>query len=253
MQVGAATWAGTVIEGYSGSFGAVRRVRVVGGAGGWTKVVSPRAYANDLGVKALTVASDLASEVGEQIGGFVPAAARLGRNFVRRGDVASVVLREVIGTTPWYLDAAGVTHVGAHKAAPVMGGYEILSYDPMHRMVTCSVDDPLTLAIGSQISDTARLGSIVLTIRELEYRIEQGQLRVSAWTGGTDMSECRLPKALTAIIEHTVSQHLYGAYRYEVESCTGDKLTLRSSGRSDQMPERLPSVIQLPGVPGVTG
>lgn len=65
VQLGALTLRGTVDPTHSGEFADARRVRVLGGAGGWGKELPPRSYHNDAGVKRSTILQDAAREAGE--------------------------------------------------------------------------------------------------------------------------------------------------------------------------------------------
>ncbi len=191
ITIGTLSLKGTVVPRLSGSFGLATKVRVIAGGAGWAKSVAPKHYHNEAGVKALTVLSDAARSVGETIAG-TPPQDRVGIDFVRRSGPASRVLEQVLGSSPWYVDYAGVTRVGAQVEREVSGTYELLSYDPRAQLVTLAVDDPVTIGVGSVLR--TRLDSPV-TVRELEFELTAGKFRVSAWVGGDALSAARAVRA----------------------------------------------------------
>jgi hypothetical protein len=60
FQFGSMACEGTVLADVGGAFLSKRTVRIVAGSGGWGKAVAPKAYHNDGGVRAETIAEDAA-------------------------------------------------------------------------------------------------------------------------------------------------------------------------------------------------
>jgi hypothetical protein len=83
VKIESSEWHGTVAPAYSGTFSAVRKLRVVGGANGWASSLPARQYHNDLGVKVETVIRDAAAECGETIGNLDLPSTRLGHDWTR--------------------------------------------------------------------------------------------------------------------------------------------------------------------------
>jgi hypothetical protein len=239
---------GTISPEASGTFGLQRKVRIVAGGGGWGQALKPKNYHNDAGVKARSIAEDAAREVGEQLGGFVPAAERVGADYVRNRAVASAVLEEVIGAgVPWWVDFAGVTQVGPRAAAELdPADYEVLAFDPRARLVTLGVDDPSALQIGSIVSE--RLDA-PLTVREFELLVTPEELRIRAWCPLDDASEGRLPGLLRTIVERVLAGRLLGKYRYRVLKMAGDRVELQAVSTAAGLPDVLP-VSMWPGLAG---
>lgn len=240
---------GTIAPEASGTFGLQRKVRIVAGGGGWGKILKPKDYHNDAGVKARSIADDAAREVGEQLGGFVPAAERIGADYVRDRVSAAAVLEDVIGEgVPWWVDYAGVTQVGPRPAVELdPADYEVLANNPRDRVVTLAVDDPSKVTIGSILSE--RLDA-PQTVRELELLVTPEELRIRAWCASDDATEGRLPALLRSIVERITAGRLYGKYRYRVLRMAGDRVELQAVSQAAGLPDVIP-VSMWPGVAGV--
>lgn len=243
------TLSGTVAPEASGTFGLQRKARVVAGGGGWGRALKPKHYHNDAGVKARSIAEDAAREAGEALGSFVPAAERVGADYVRDRVLASAVLEEVIGEgVAWWVDYAGVTQVGPRPAVEVTAAdYEVLAFDPRARVVTLAVDDPAKLGIGSIIAE--RLDA-PLTVREFELVVTPDELRIVAWCPLAESPEGRLPGLLRTIIERVLAGRLFGKYRYRVLRMAGDRVELQAVSTAAGLPDVLP-VSMWPGLAGV--
>lgn len=249
VTIGKLTASGTVDPSDSGTFGGVTKLRVVGGAGGWgarPALASP--YHNDLGVKARLVAEDAARAVGESLGGFVPRAERLGRDYLRQHTLpAARALEDAAGGADWWVDLAGVTQVGTRPSStPDPASYVVQAYDPDGRRVTLAVDSPELIPIGAVL--TKDLPAAV-TVREVTIEVsgdsEEG-LRVVAW-GGT--GEGALAGALRSVVERMTDRGLPYVYRYSVVKMSGVRVELRAVRRAAGLPDTL-ALSMWPGVAG---
>lgn len=178
VRVGSLECQGTLLRSFSGSFELASRCRVVGGAGGWAKRLTPRHYHNDARVKVSTVVRDAAREVGEKIelvGGF---DGRLEVDFVRQAAPASRVLEQVLGAAAWWVGYDGITRAGPREQVEVSGSYELLDFDPRAKVATLAVDDPSAIVIGSILRNRLRRP---LVVRQLELEVTRGALRLTAW------------------------------------------------------------------------
>lgn len=250
LKIGTLTLSGTVVPEQDGTFGASRRSRIVGGAGGWRKAVVAKAYHSDAGVKAKVVAEDAAREVGETLGGYVPLADRLGVDYVRQAGPASRTLEDSIGVSvAWWVDYAGVTQVGPRPTTLVpASAYELLAYDPRARVATLNVTDPTAVVVGSELSE--RLDS-VQTVREFELRVDADKIRIKAWMGGGEGEAGRLAALLRGIVKRATDGQVQGKYRYRVVRMAVDgRVELQAVRRVVGLPDILP-VSQWPGVAGV--
>jgi len=243
------TLVGTVTSVMTGVHLEQRKCRVIAGAGGWARGVTRKSYHNDAGVKARLVAEDLAREVGETLGEFMPAADRIGVDYVRQAGPASRVLEHVIGDgVPWWIDYAGRTCVGPRPAAGPIDGYDVLAYDPRQRSLTIAVDEPGRVRIGTVIAQPPLASP--QTIREYELHIDAKASRVVAWCGGGGPDRGRLAGLLSAIARRATDGDLWGKYRYRV-------VAMRDDGRVDLQAVRagagLPDLRPVQVWPGVAG
>ncbi|MDF3069179.1 MAG: hypothetical protein K0R38_4780 [Polyangiaceae bacterium] len=247
LQIGELTLSGTIAPQSDGTHGLQRRCRVVAGAGGWGVLVSPKDYHSDAGVKARTVADDVARAAGEALGTFAPGAERVGVDYLRQAGPASRVLEDAARGAPWWVDYAGVTHVGARPTTnPDPSVYEVLEYDPLTRRLTLAADDLTKLSVGAVL--TERLDE-PQTIRELEVVVEGGKLRVKAWCGGTASSAGELADLLKAIVARATDEKLFGKYRYRVVSQVEGRLNLQATKKRAGLPDAV-AVSMWPGVAG---
>lgn len=254
IQIGdGLTLIGTVVAAQDGTHLEQRRCRIVGGAGGWGRLVGRKNYHNDVagGVKARLVAEDAAREVGETLGDFAPESERVGgKDYVRSVGPASRVLEHVIGNVAWWVDYAGRTCAGVRPSVPVTlaEGYDVLQFDPRNRTLTFSVDRPELVAIGLVLTQPPLEAPQI--IREFDLHIEHDSTRVIAWCGGSDRERGRLAGLMRAIVHRATDGALLGKYRYRV-------VAMRDDGRVDLQAVRkdagLPDVQPISMWPGVAG
>jgi hypothetical protein len=248
ITLGALQLVGTVVPQFDGKFALQRKCRVVAGGNGWGTYLRAKAYHNDAGIKAQLIAADAAREAGETLGAFVPAAERVGNDFVRRSALASNVLEEVIGGVAWWVGYDGVTQGGSRPSSALPStSYEVLAHDPRTRIVTLAVDDPGALQVGSIISE--RLDA-PQTVRDIELHLDGGEFRVTAWCGGSGEEPGRLPGLLRGIAQRATDAALHGKYRYRVIRMAVDgRVELQAVSKTAGLPDVQP-IAQWPGVAG---
>jgi hypothetical protein len=250
VRIGGLTLVGTPLAGQDGTYAEQRKARIVGGAAAWSRDVERRGYHNDAGVKASLVAADLARELGETLGEFVPRVERVGVDWVREAGSGSTALDAVVGGVAWYVDYDGVTRVGARPAhTPDPGSYTVLSYDPAANTATLTADDPGVVRVGSTLAQGLDQPG---TVRELEIVAGgEDKLRVNVWLGGAAQAPGRLAGLFTAIARRATDDRLYGAYRYRVVSqATDDRVDLQAVDVELGLPD-LRAITLWPGVSGV--
>jgi hypothetical protein len=251
LKIGAQSFVGTVVPQQAGTFALKRTLRLVAGVGGWSSLLAPRAYHSDAGVRAQLIAQDAARECGETLGSFEPGALNVGNDYARGRELASAVLEHAAGGVPWWVDYAGVTHVGP-RPAPVLeaASFTLLGFDGRSRIAVLSSDDLDKLPVGGVIQDS-RLDA-PQTIRDLEYSFARGQPpRIVAWCGGGSSSASRLAELLRAVIDRTHDEPLHGVYRYRVVSEAGDtRCDLQAIRKGAGLPD-LRHISQWPGVAGI--
>ena len=247
LTIGDLELRGTVDPTHTGAFALGQRVRLVGGAGAWATKVAPKGYHNDAGVRASEVAADVAREVGETLDVSGYGATRLGADWARTRGPASRVL-EQLGRA-WWVDAAGLTHVGARPVAEAAGAYEVLAYDPAQRVATLGVDDATAVGVGTILRD--KLAS-PLVVRDLEIDATAKALRVTAWCAPADElpEQGRLVRALRSIVREALPNLAYLApRRYRVVDQVGERLTLQAVRAAAGVPD----LLLVPVSPGMAG
>lgn len=160
---------GIVLDG--GTFGGESSYVVHGGAGGWARVVPARSYRDDNGIQLEAVAPDLAAAAGEKMTGETPARV-LGPAWTRIAGGASSALRQLVGGA-WWIDPAGVTHVGARPAAavPASLAFTVEAFDPTRRRARISLESDAVAAFlpGATWSDPSVPGPF--TVAGLDVRV----------------------------------------------------------------------------------
>jgi hypothetical protein len=256
LTIGALTAVGTVQPSSDGTFGLQRKCRIVGGAGGWSRQVSPRSYSSDAGVKVRDVVDDLAREVGETIGTFLPASERLGAAYARcavdRSLTAATTLEDVIGGVPWWVGFDGLTHVGPRPAAPLdSSAYELLAFDARHQVATLAVDDPSRVTIGRVLEDPRLSGAV--TVRAIELQVSgaagRRELRIKAWCSSAPSGRSKLAGLLESIAQRSTDQRLFGKWRYRVIRMRAERVELQALSRASGLPDMV-SVHMAPGAAG---
>lgn len=240
---------GTVAADYAGTHQSATRARVVAGGDGWRKLLPAKSYHNDAGVKAQLVAADAARAAGETLGGFVPQFERLGVDFVRDYATAARTIELAAGdNVAWWVDYAGVTHVGPRPATALdKSAYHVMAYDPRARIATLGTDDPGRIAIGSMLVDQLDAPGIV---RELRISATESEMRVMAWLGGSESGGGRLATLMREIAVRANDGHLHGTYRYRVVRMAGERVELQAVRKIIGLPDIAP-VSMWPGIAGV--
>jgi hypothetical protein len=260
LTIGSLRLEGVVDARNNGVFGEQRRARIVGGGGGWGALVPALHYHNDAGVRALSIAQDVARLAGEEIGTFNPAATQVGIDYVRQAGLASRVLEDVIGGVPWHVGFDGRTNVGERATStPDVSAYEALEVDARQTLVTLAVDDLSLVGIGSILTRAPLTGPV--TVHELEVAVEVDRVRVKAWGGATAAggtatdgartlsARGRIAQSLRDISRRSVDDRLWGRYRYRVVQMSGDRVELQAVLSASGLPDVLP-VSMRPGVAG---
>lgn len=246
IRAGGLTLVGTTRHG--GEYGLQRKVRVVAGAAGWSTEVPPKSYHNDAGVKAQLIAEDVARACGETLGTFIPGVERVGRDFTRAAGVAARTLEQAAGGAVWWVDYAGITHVGprASGAAIASERCQTLAYDPRSRVATLAPDDPADVSIGSTLAQLPDQGAI----REFQLEITPERVRVTAWLSTGDNDSGKLASIVRGIVHRTTDLQLWGHYKYRVVRMLGDgRVDLQLVRAAPGLPD-VATVSQWPGIPG---
>lgn len=247
ITVEAGALVGTIDPSGSGTFAGTATLRVVGGAGGWEKIVPPKDYHSDGGLLSTAVLSTTAAEVGERLVELAPA--RIGTKYARAAGRASSVLAGLA----WHVDAQGVTIVGPRQIVPASPELQVLSYDPSTSVVELAMTTEL-VSPGTVLADE-RFGT--LKIRDVEQTFGEGGARARAWTIPVDATPhldglpgLRLIATLSALAREACAVAYLRSYAYRViEQGTDGRLTLRALERDAVPTLRLVRIAF--GIPGV--
>jgi hypothetical protein len=256
LVIGDLTLRGTVAPASSGSFVEQGWYRVIGGAGGWSRILPARAYHNDAGIDVAQVLGDAASEAGETLAELPEdvAAARVeGVDYVRDEGPASRVLGLVLDAgLGWWVDLEGVTRVGLRPLVEIDPGaqWDLLDYHPNSRVANIATETPGAIAIGATIR-SARLAA-PLTVRALD--IDLGEvLRVRAWVdeaGALGPDDGRLARAARATVRTMLPELPYlRLCRYRVVELVSGRASLQAVNSKLGMPDQ--TFVRL--APGVSG
>jgi len=249
LVVGSVSFVGTIDPNQSGVFGDKRSARIVAGANGWSRSIKERGYSNDAGVKASTVATDAANAAKETIGSFAGAVTHLGAHYDREFGPASRVIEDAARGASWWVDYAGITHVGTRPNVPAPGSYTLLSYDPRSNLAVLSVDSVDAVTIGSALVDAQRLPTPV-TVRQMEISIAPTSLRLRVWCGVK--GESFFTQAMRSLVGRLTDQRLTGKFRYRVVQQNGTAVDLQWVKRSTALTVP-PDMLRVPMAPGISG
>ena len=176
VVIGSLRLTGTVDPDHTGTFQFKTRARVVGGAGGWSKLITARHFHNDAGLKRGHVAQALAAVAGETLVGTTDD--RLGVDWVTKSGTAGAALAALYPL--WWVDYEGVTHVAtARDTADLATAYDLIDFEPRTRIATLALDAPEALMIGSVLHDRLEAPA---RVRAFSLEAASAGMRVRAWT-----------------------------------------------------------------------
>lgn len=205
---------------------------VVGGAGGWDKLVGKRPHRADNGVRLSTVVGDVAAEVGEQVVLETGVERSVGYAWLRAAGVAASIF-EPLGVR-WWVAPDGVTHVGDRPSTRVPASLRLLveDYDPAIPMATLVSPDDAYAALQPGAIVAGPEGDF--TIADVDLYVEAGQVRVDLW-GGTALED-----SLRQIAQLMGSRSAYQPlHEYLVQEQIGARLTVRPVGSAPELPDGL--------------
>jgi len=144
LSVATLAMVGTVFR--QDAFAGQQRARIVGGFGGWQKLLTARCYDMPGGVSLAMLLNDAALEVGEQVSG--APSGTVGVRFERQGAPATRLLRQLVGRQ-WWMSSAGVTQFGARPTSPVKTPGLVEDYDGGLGKAIISTEDPASWLPGA--------------------------------------------------------------------------------------------------------
>ena len=227
------------------SYGGQQTVRMQGGAGGWAKQITPKAYSLPGGVLLSMVLGDVAKEVGETVN--VATDGPVGSAYVREGGCAAQRVLEQLAGVQWWVDKAGVTQIGPRPTTPVPSALQLLSYEPESGKVAVATESPADWLPGA--SFTAPQLSQTLVASLVTHKVTGGggaTVEMLAMpTAGALSGVDRIIASLKAIIRGELPRLTFlGVYEYAVQRVAANGSTLDASPTN--------TTLGLPGLQGVT-
>ena len=246
VTVGGTSLKGTIDPTASGRFGEKAKVRVMGGADGWSKPAKVQHFKSDAGLKSSAVISATAAAVGETVNEPNPLPLS-SADFVRMvGDLATEPASRVLRGRVWYVDADGVTQVvDARATSKPSADVDILAWDPEQRCATLSAD---TIVWPGTVLTDPRFDTV--TIRDVVQTFSPAGSRVQAFCASTEGT--RLVTALTTMVEELGQLSRLRSYEYRVTKQNSDgRLFLQAVRKAAGVPDLLPIPVW-PSAPGMS-
>jgi hypothetical protein len=228
-----AVYSGGVAEGKA-------RYRCVAGAGGWGLKLPPAAYNDDAGVKVSSVMLDVASACGETLGGL--PTTRLGPHFARPEMYAYQMLNYAFPRA-WYIDAAGVTQIGARPTGTYSGDATPVRIDLAVGVVELALD-ALDAALVPGVSITLPDGTTTPPATDVEYEVTPDRLTCRVY-----WRPQRADKWVALFNACFPWLRWVGSFEYRVVTQEGERLNLQPARVATGMPD----LARVPVRPGVSG
>lgn len=216
LVVGNLTMAGHAFR--SAQFVGRRGVRIVGGHGGWSTIVSAQAYYEPSGVPISHVLGDVAAACGETL--TLAADSRPWTRYVRETMPGARALNQILGQT-WWIDVDGSTKNAARAAGAITSSFQIERFDGGTGLFTIAVDSiadwmPGRTFVASTISDVQTISSVTIVLDGATARLEV-ETNTSALNAGD-----RLTHDMQSLIRETFpSLTFLGRYEYAVRADGG--------------------------------
>jgi len=161
-----------------GDFSGTGSLRIVGGKGGWRKIIGQRFYNNPHGIKLTPILTDAASACGETI--TVDADQTIGVFFTRENGPACRALNQLCPS--WYVQPDGSTRVGDRATPTISSRFDVVSENvaPNLGRFPIATDIPEDWVPGAKFSAPV-LGSGVFQISGVVHRLSPERLRTEIW------------------------------------------------------------------------
>jgi hypothetical protein len=234
-----------VLNGITGTCSVVRQIdfagqsmlRVVGGGGGWGKLVQPAFFSSP---NVSTVLDSIASQIGEQAN--VATDSAIDPFYVVDGaSPASTVLTDLLGDT-WWMDLTGVIQTADRASPTIASPFTLRSIDGPQGLYHVESDFIQDWVPGATFSALTGSG----TVSRVTHVIDGGSLRteVLAPTSAQTVSD-RLREQIIAVVQAYIPNILYLMnWEYTVVSATGGPSKVKID--ANPVDKRMPSVSGLP-------
>lgn len=249
LEIDGVTWLGTVADEQSGTFATRAHLTIVGGRGGWRRILGAKHEHDDGTLSRAALAQKVAAEAGESI--VVDSslgALPVGVDWVRRAGPASTQLEQLFPEASWWVDNAGVTQVGTRPLRDVSAVVTVLEYSSAERHAELGVDSTLDALPGCSFLDPRAEGSLFV-IGDLEYEI--GEESIRAYVMASEDRDGPLLALIRQLVERSLPRSVFErVHRFRVVGDGGD-------GRLALQPviptAGLPDMVAISVAPGVAG
>lgn len=199
----------------SGPFVGRRKVRLVGGHGGWHTPVPPQAYYEPGGIPVSHVLGDVANACGETL--TLASDPRLWTRYVREAMPGVRVLNQILGLT-WWVQNDGTTTNKPRVGGAITSSFQVENFDPNTGLFTIAIDG---LALADWMPGRTFTAPTVTgeqTISSVTIIIEGPQIRLEVLTGSEDR---QVADFLSLVRETMPSLTFLGTYEYSVRDDGG--------------------------------
>lgn len=159
---------GTVVRG--NPFQDDYKARMVGGAGGWRRVIGPKAYRSAAGLKRGPILKDAAREAGEEIE--VTDDGTIGQFYVRARDAAARVLDRLYPN--WWMGADGKVRISARPTSNVSTAFELIAFNPGLGRYDIATERPESFVPGARFAAPTISPA---TVNLVVHQLSKGKLR----------------------------------------------------------------------------
>ncbi len=166
---------------FSGSWSAL----AAAGRGGWRKPLGAKGYRSPAGLLDAQIYADAARECGE-LPPVVASPRLVGGFYVRAGQwpdgspaLASDVFTLLAPGQDWWVNAAGVTVVGARVPSLTTAAFDLLDWSPALGRVSIATDSPAAFAPGVTFTDPL---AGAFTVNSVVWTATASKLRGEVWT-----------------------------------------------------------------------
>lgn len=195
-----------------------RRVRIVGGHGGWSTPVPAQAYYEPSGIPISHVLGDVANACGETL--TLASDPRPWTRYVRETMPGARALNQILGQS-WWIDTDGSTKNAARATGDISSSFQIENFDGGTGLFTIAVDSIADWMPGRTFS--APTVTTVQTISSVTIVLEgpRARLEVETNTSALDVGD-RLTRDFLALVRETMpSLTFLGRYEYAVRADGG--------------------------------
>lgn len=159
-----------------------RKYRLLGGYGGWPKMLASRSYSLAGGVPLGMVLSDAAMELGERV--TLAAQSNVGTAFVRPAMTGAALLALAAGPL-WWMDPAGLTHVAsARPSKAITSPFTLVDRDGGRGIATIATENYEDWTPGNTFKAPTMASAATISQVSIRIASSDGKARLTVMTDG---------------------------------------------------------------------